>query len=302
MKHFSSNILMISPDKFRSNELTLDDNVFQSNELNNNNNITKNALLELEELKKKKKKKGINIYSFIDDSKYDTPDAVFPNNWISFHKKNNVIIHSMFANNRRFEKMSNTLLKLSDKGIDLNVIHDYSSYEKDNKFLEGTGSLVLDRKLKIAYCSLSMRSNEELFNKFCTDMNYRPLMFNAAYKSKPIYHTNVLMSICNNFSIICLESISDNNEKQNVIKSLENSNLDIIDITLDQMNLYLGNCIQLINSDLNPYLVMSTSAFRSIKKDQLSRIINYTDIIHSDLKVIENNGGGSARCMIAEIF
>ena len=301
MKHFSSNILMISPDKFRSNELTLDDNVFQSNELSNNN-ITKNALVEFEELKNKIEKKGINIYSFIDDSKYDTPDAVFPNNWISFHKKNNVIIHSMFANNRRFEKMSNTLLKLSDEGINLNVIYDYSSYEKDNKFLEGTGSLVLDRKLKIAYCSLSMRSNEELFNKFCIDMNYRPLMFNAAHKSKPIYHTNVLMSICNNFSLICLESIADNNEKQNVIKSLENSNLDIIDITLDQMNSYLGNCIQLINSDLNPYLVMSTSAFRSIKKDQLSRIINYTDIIHSDLKVIENNGGGSARCMIAEIF
>ena len=138
--------------------------------------------------------------------------------------------------------------------------------------------------------------------KFCNDLNYSPVLFNSIYESKPIYHTNVLMSICNNFSIICLESIKNQDEKHNLIKSLEDSELEIIDISYDQMSSYLGNCIQLVDKDLNPILIMSTSAFNSIKPDQLSRILKHTEIIHSDIKTIENYGGGSARCMIAEIF
>ena len=188
------------------------------------------------------------------------------------------------------------------KGINIEIIHDYSSYENQNKFLEGTGSVVLNRKNNIAYCALSNRSNKELFMKFCNDLNYSPVLFNSIYESKPIYHTNVLMSICNNFSIICLESVENQDEKNNLIRSLEDSELDIIDISYDQMRCYLGNCIQLVDKDLNPKLVMSTSAFKSIKSNQLSRILKHTEIIHSDIKTIENYGGGSARCMIAEIF
>ena len=162
--------------------------------------------------------------------------------------------------------------------------------------------MVLNRKNKIAYCALSNRSNEELFIKFCNDLNYSPVLFNSIYESKPIYHTNVLMSICNNFSMICLESIENQYEKQSIIKSLEDSELDIIDISYDQMCSYLGNCIQLVDKELSPKLVMSTSAFKSIKSNQLSRILKHTEIIHSDIKTIEKYGGGSARCMIAEIF
>ena len=208
----------------------------------------------------------------------------------------------MSALNRRFERKSSALKKLSDQGIKINIIKDYSHFEKDDKYLEGTGSIVLDRQNKFAYCSLSKRSDHDLLKIFCSEMNYKPVVFNSLYQSKPIYHTNVMMSICNNFSIICLDSIVDENQKKDVITNLKNSNLEIIDIKIDQMCSFLGNCIQLVDSKSNPLLVMSSRAYSSIKNSQLKIIEKHTDIIHSDIKTIEDNGGGSARCMIAEIF
>ena len=208
----------------------------------------------------------------------------------------------MFAPNRRLERESKILNKLSKSGIEIELINDYSVYENENKFLEGTGSIVLDRRSKTAYCSISKRSNLGLFKKFCLDMDYVPVTFNSSYQSKPIYHTNVMMSICNNFSVICLDSIDNKKERKNIIEKLSNSGLEIIDISLDQMTSFLGNCIQLINTDSSPILIMSSKAFNSISKSQLKKIESHSEIIHSDIKTIENNGGGSARCMIAEIF
>tara|TARA_B100001057_G_scaffold444520_1_gene481513 strand:- start:33727 stop:34632 length:906 start_codon:yes stop_codon:yes gene_type:complete len=301
MDHLSSKILMISPVKFRNNEHTLSDNVFQSIE-NKTDKIQFNALKEFDKLRNVISKSGINVFSFNDDSDFDTPDAVFPNNWISFHNSNKAILYPMYAPNRRFERESNLLNKLSGCGIDIKLIKDYSIHENENKFLEGTGSIVLDRKSKKAYCSLSKRSNLELFKIFCKDMGYLPIVFNSSYQSKPIYHTNVMMSICNNFAIVCLETIINKKEKENIIKNLYDSGLEIINISLDQMTSFLGNCIQLTNSKFSPILVMSSRAFKSISRSQLKLIENHTDIIHSDIKTIEDNGGGSARCMIAEIF
>jgi hypothetical protein len=301
MKHFTSRILMISPNKFRSNELTLSDNSFQSKQVENIS-ISGNAISEFEKLKEAILKKGISVHALSDDSEFDTPDAVFPNNWISFHNPNKAILYPMYALNRRFERKSSALKKLSDQGIEIEIIKDYSHFENDDKFLEGTGSIVLDRKNKIAYCSLSKRSNHDLLKIFCLEMNYKPVVFNSIYQSKPIYHTNVMMSICNNFSVICLESIKDEKQRKDVITNLKDSNLDIIDINTDQMCSFFGNCIQLIDSKSNPLLVMSSRAYNSINSSQLKIIEKYTDIIHSDIKTIEDNGGGSARCMIAEIF
>ena len=301
MSHFSSKILMISPDKFRNNEHTLLDNVFQSKKTNQNQ-IEHLAIKEFNRLRELISNSGIEVFSFDDDSKFDTPDAVFPNNWISFHYYHKAILYPMFAPNRRFERESKILDKLSVSGIEIEIINDYSLYENENRFLEGTGSIVLDRKSKKAYCSLSGRSDLSLFKKFCSDMNYIPVFFNSSHESKPIYHTNVMMSICNNFTIICLDSIRDKNERNNIIENLNNSGLEIIDISINQMTSFLGNCIQLINSDQSPVLIMSSRAFNSITKSQIKRIESHTEIIHSDIKTIENNGGGSARCMIAEIF
>ena len=292
---------MISPDKFRNNEHTLLDNVFQSKKTNQNQ-IEHLAIKEFNRLRELISNSGIEVFSFDDDSKFDTPDAVFPNNWISFHHYHKAILYPMFAPNRRFERESKILDKLSVSGIEIEIINDYSLYENENRFLEGTGSIVLDRKSKKAYCSLSGRSDLSLFKKFCSDMNYIPVVFNSSHESKPIYHTNVMMSICNNFTIICLDSIRDKNERNNVIENLNNSGLEIIDISINQMTSFLGNCIQLINSDQSPVLIMSSRAFNSITKSQIKRIESHTEIIHSDIKTIEDNGGGSARCMIAEIF
>ena len=235
MKYFTSRILMISPNKFRNNELTIADNSFQSKQVNNTS-ISDNAISEFERLKETILKKDISIHALDDDSEFDTPDAVFPNNWISFHKSHKAVLYPMYASNRRLERKSSTLEKLSNQGLNIEIIKDYSHFENDNKFLEGTGSIVLDRKNKFAYCSLSSRSNNELLQLFCSEMNYTPIVFNSTYQSKPIYHTNVMMCIANNYSIICLDSIDSEIDKQIVLKSLKDDNKEIIEISEIQLN------------------------------------------------------------------
>ena len=302
MNHFSSHILMVYPKNFRSNVLTIDDNTFQNSSSNLSNNEIKNkAVAEFELLNNKIQSQGIKVTVFKDSRNVDTPDAVFPNNWISFHKDNKAITYPMFAENRRLERTPLVIECLNNYGKNISINYDYSNFENDNLFLEGTGSLVLDRLNKIAYCSLSQRSNEELVNRFCIDMGYNPVVFKSYHQNKPIYHTNVLLSICNKFSVVCLESIIDKKERLHVVDSLKSSGLEIIDIDINQMSSFGANCIQL-NGNKGPVLVMSSKAYSSFTNNQLDIIQKNTQIIHSSLENIENNSGGSARCMIAEVF
>ena len=302
MNHFSSHILMVYPKNFRSNVLTIDDNTFQKSSSNLSNNEIKNkAVEEFELLYNKIQSQGIKVTVFKDSRNVDTPDAVFPNNWISFHKDNKAITYPMFAKNRRLERTPLVIECLNNYGKNISINYDYSNFENDNLFLEGTGSLVLDRLNKIAYCSLSQRSNEELVNRFCIDMGYNPVVFKSYHQNKPIYHTNVLLSICNKFSVVCLESIIDKKERLSVKDSLISSGLEIIDIDINQMSSFGANCIQL-NGNKGPVLVMSSKAYSSFTNNQLDIIQKNTQIIHSSLENIENNSGGSARCMIAEVF
>ena len=302
MNHFSSHILMVYPKNFRSNVLTIDDNTFQNSSSNLSNNEIKNkAVEEFELLYNKIQSQGIKVTVFKDSRNVDTPDAVFPNNWISFHKDNKAITYPMFAKNRRLERTPLVIECLNNYGKNISIDYDYSNFENDNLFLEGTGSLVLDRLNKIAYCSLSQRSNEELVNRFCIDMGYNPVVFKSYHQNKPIYHTNVLLSICNKFSVVCLESIINKKERQSVTDSLISSGLKIIDIDINQMSSFGANCIQL-NGNKGPVLVMSSKAYSSFTNNQLDIIQKNTQIIHSSLENIENNSGGSARCMIAEVF
>ena len=302
MNHFSSHILMVYPKNFRSNVLTIDDNTFQKSSSNLSNNEIKNkAVEEFELLYNKIQSQGIKVTVFKDSRNVDTPDAVFPNNWISFHKDNKAITYPMFAENRRLERTPLVIECLNNYGKNISIDYDYSNFENDNLFLEGTGSLVLDRLNKIAYCSLSQRSNEELVNRFCIDMGYNPVVFKSYHQNKPIYHTNVLLSICNKFSVVCLESIINKKERQSVTDSLISSGLEIIDIDINQMSSFGANCIQL-NGNKGPVLVMSSKAYSSFTNNQLDIIQKNTQIIHSSLENIENNSGGSARCMIAEVF
>ena len=293
---------MVYPKNFRSNELTLGDNTFQKNNSNlSNNEIKDKALVEFELLQNKIESQGVKVTIFKDNRDVDTPDAVFPNNWISFHENNKAITYPMFAKNRRLERTDLAIECLNNHGKNISIGYDYSNFENNGMFLEGTGSLVLDRLNKIAYCSLSKRSSEELVNRFCIDMGYNPILFKSYHLDKPIYHTNVVLSICNKFSIVCLESIIDQDERYAVTDSLKSSGLEIIDISISQMSSFGANCIQL-NGSNGPILVMSTSAYNSFKDNQLERIQKKTEIIHSSLENIENNSGGSARCMIAEVF
>ena len=212
---------MVYPKNFRSNELTLEDNTFQMNASNlSSNEVKDKAVEEFELLHNKIQSQGVKVTIFKDNRDVDTPDAVFPNNWISFHKDNKAIIYPMFAKNRRLERTELAIECLNNHGKNISIGYDYSNFESNKMFLEGTGSLVLDRLNKIAYCSLSQRSNEELVNRFCIDMGYNSVFFKSYHLDKPIYHTNVVLSICNKFSIVCLESIIDKKERQSVIDSL----------------------------------------------------------------------------------
>ncbi len=302
MNHFSSHILMIYPKNFRSNELTIDDNTFQNSGSNLSHEEIKNkAVEEFELLHDKIQSQGVKITVFNDSRDIDTPDAVFPNNWISFHKNNKAITYPMYARNRRLERTQLAIECLNKDDKDISIEHDYSNFENDNMFLEGTGSLVLDRLNKLAYCTLSQRSNEELVNRFCIDMGYNPVVFKSYHLDKPIYHTNVVLSICNKFSVVCLESIIDKKERLHVVDSLKSSGLEIIDIDINQMSSFGANCIQL-NGKSGPVLVMSSKAYNSFEKNQLEIIQKNTQIIYSSLENIESHSGGSARCMIAEVF
>ena len=293
---------MVYPKNFRSNELTINDNTFQNSSSNLSDNEIKNiALEEFELLYNKIESQGIKVTVFKDSRNVDTPDAVFPNNWISFHNDNKAITYPMFAENRRLERTDLVIECLRDHGKNISIEYDYSNFENDNMFLEGTGSLVLDRLNKIAYCSLSQRSNEELVNRFCKDMGYNPVCFKSYHQNKPIYHTNVVLSICNKFSIVCLQSIIDKKERLSVADSLKSSGLEIIDIDINQMSSFGANCIQL-NGNKGPVLVMSSKSYNSFTNNQLGIIQKNTEVIHSSLENIENNSGGSARCMIAEVF
>jgi len=293
---------MVYPKNFRSNELTLEDNTFQMNASNlSSNEVKDKAVEEFELLHNKIQSEGVKVTIFKDNRDVDTPDAVFPNNWISFHKDNKAIIYPMFAKNRRLERTELAIECLNNHGKNISIGYDYSNFESNKMFLEGTGSLVLDRLNKIAYCSLSQRSNEELVNRFCIDMGYNSVFFKSYHLDKPIYHTNVVLSICNKFSIVCIESIIDKKERQSVIDSLISTGLEIIDISISQMSSFGANCIQL-NGKSGPVLVMSSRAFNSFEDNQLDIIQKNTQIIHSSLENIENNSGGSARCMIAEVF
>lgn len=243
----------------------------------------------------------------VDDTKeFDTPDSIFPNNWISFHKNGTIALYPMFAENRRFERKESVVEAIEEKGFSIKHVVDYTEAEQENLFLEGTGSIILDREYQKAYCALSPRADEQLFIEFCEDFDFFPVIFSAYQtvnqKREKIYHTNVMMCIGSTFAVICLDSIDDKKERKNVINHLKKDNKDIIEITEDQVNQFAGNMLQLLGKNNTPFLIMSQSAFDSLRADQLSKLEKHTKIISSSLQTIEACGGGSARCMMAEIF
>jgi hypothetical protein len=306
MKQITNSILMIRPVNFRMNEQTAVNNYYQKPVKNENATINLKAQAEFDAFVAQLKKIGVHVIVVQDSEDPDTPDALFPNNWISFHEDGAVVLYPMFAENRRLERREDIFELLENEGFQIETIVDYTAAEKEQLFLEGTGSMVLDRVNKKAYCSLSPRANEELLIEFCEDFEYTPVIFTAYQSVKdkrmPIYHTNVMMALAEDFAVICLECIDDKQERKNVIQHLKADGKEIIAITETQVHHFAGNMIQVLGKDNKWYLVMSEAAYQSLTKTQLEAIKKYSEIVYSPLATIESCGGGSARCMMAEIF
>ena len=305
MEQTTNNILMIRPSNFNYNVQTAVNNYYQKDGIEIDL-VNENAQKEFDLLVDKLKSNGINVMVFDDDLQHDTPDSVFPNNWITFHSNGDVAVYPMFAINRRLERREDILSFVEDKGFKINNIVDYTSAEDEDHFLEGTGSLVLDRVNKKAYCSISERSSEDLLIEFCEDFQYTPVIFNSFQnydgKRLPIYHTNVMMCVADTFAIVCLDCIDNKDQRKNLVNHLTDDKKDIIQITEDQVENFSGNMLQLKDSKGNSILVMSDSAYKALSKDQIDKIEKYCKILSSAIPTIESCGGGSVRCMIAEVF
>ncbi|WP_299115263.1 citrulline utilization hydrolase CtlX [uncultured Winogradskyella sp.] len=306
MQQTTDTILMIRPVNFRMNEQTAVNNYFQEDMKIKNAEINAKAQEEFDAFVEKLSAVGINVIVEQDDKLMDTPDSIFPNNWVSFHSNGDVAKYPMFAENRRRERRDEVFIRLEEEGFKIENIVDYTSAEHEGVFLEGTGSILMDRVNRKAYCALSPRADEDLFIEFCEDFEYTPVIFTANQtvdgKRLAIYHTNVMMCLAENFAVICLDAIDDKKERKNIVKHLKQDGKEVISITETQMHQFAGNMLQLQGHKNQRYLVMSEAAHKSLTKDQINRIEKYCPILSSSLDTIETCGGGSARCMMAEVF
>ncbi len=296
-------VLMIEPAAFGFNAETAQNNYFQIN--SENAETQTKALQEFNNFVEKLRSKGINVITMKDTLEPHTPDSIFPNNWISMHQDGTVVLYPMCAVNRRWERR-NDILEILKRNFSVKEIIDFSAPENDGKFLEGTGSMIFDHDNKLAYGSVSLRLDEQLFREFCEKFGFTPVVFHSYQTANnerlPIYHTNVMMCVADQFVVICLDCIDDETERVNVVNAIVNSRKEIIEISESQMQRFAGNMLQLQNPEGKKFLVMSLSAYQSLTPEQISNIEKYSEIIYSDLETIETNGGGSARCMLAEVF
>ena len=306
MQQITNTILMIRPVAFRLNEETAINNYFQEESDLNSADINASAQKEFDGLVEKLRSVGVHVIVENDVLENDTPDSIFPNNWVSFHRSGIVGLYPMFAENRRRERREEIMDRLEEEGFFIKGFMDYSTAEEEGVFLEGTGSILMDRVNQKAYCALSPRAHEEIFIEFCEDFECDPIIFTANQtvdgERLPIYHTNVMMALAENFAVICLDAIDDKSERKNVIRHLKESGKEILSITEEQMHQFAGNMLQVKGANDKKYMVMSLAALKSLRPDQINLIEKYCDILSSDLTIIETCGGGSARCMMAEVF
>ncbi len=296
----TSTILMIRPVNFGFNEQTAGSNAFQIRNAEQQQ-VQDKALNEFDNLVKVLQKNGVEVIVIDDTPEPHTPDSIFPNNWVSFHQDGNVFLYPMMAENRRLERREDIIMQLEDEFAIRHII-DLSRFEHEGKFLEGTGSMVLDRENKIAYACLSPRTDKEVLDLFCSQSGYTAVLFHAVDQNgMDIYHTNVLMCIGSSFAVICLDSIKDETEKQSVLSSFKSTQKQVIAISFDQMNHFAGNMLEVHDQLGESLLVMSKSAWDSLTYEQKAILSSFSKPVYADISTIENNGGGSARCMIAEV-
>ncbi len=299
----SSLVFMVDPAAFSMNLETAKTNAFQKKSDKIESEIQNQALLEFQSVVKMLQDVGVRVHVLKDQKERNTPDSIFPNNWVSFHQDGSVYLYPMCAPNRRRERELAIVLEIVDQHhLSLHQIIDMSFEEYYNRYLEGTGSIVFDHQNKLAYACRSERMHEDILNRVCELLGYRPIAFSAQDdRGKAIYHTNVLMAMGNDFVVICLRSITDVFERDEVLASLVRTGKEVIDISYDQMNHFCGNAIELSGQDGNRVLAMSTSAYENFTESQRQCLAKHANLIHTPTPMIEQCGGGSVRCMICEV-
>jgi hypothetical protein len=296
----TSHLLMIKPVAFDFNAETAVNNAFQQQ--GSNQNAQQKAENEFDTFVQKLAAAGVDVTVVKDTPVPHTPDSIFPNNWISFHQDGTIVLYPMYAVNRRAERKQHVLDTICAK-FKLNNTIDLSAHENNNFFLEGTGSMVLDREKKIAYACLSPRTDKKILEEWCKQMDYTPCSFYSVDESGgEIYHTNVMMCVADKYVVICLDSIHNSSERKMVEDTITKNGKQIIEIAYAQMNRFAGNMLQVQNAKGEKILVMSSQAYTSLTPAQVKQLESFNRILHSDLTTIETNGGGSARCMMAEVF
>ncbi|SMO51158.1 hypothetical protein SAMN06265379_102121 [Saccharicrinis carchari] len=302
MKQSTSHILMVRPARFNYNAQTAESNAFQNKVDLSAKLVHDKAVLEFDHFAEQLKARGVNLTIVEDTLEPTKPDAVFPNNWASFHADGTVILYPVAAPNRRLEKRPEILEQIKEDFVVSKVI-DLSKYENEEKYLEGTGSVVYDHINKIAYAGLSLRTHKEVVHALCKIIDYTPVIFTATDEfGQEIYHTNVMMCVSEHFAVVCLQSIKNKEERDTVIKSLEQSGHEIIEVSLEQVVHFAGNMLSVLTQDGSELLVMSESAFNALSDTQRQTLENFCEPFPLPINTIETVGGGSARCMMAEIF
>lgn len=291
---------MIRPVHFGFNAQTAVNNAFQVEGADTA--AQEKAQMEFDNFVTLLRSNDIDVTVIDDSPEPHTPDSIFPNNWISFHSNGIICLYPMFAENRRQERKPAVIEQLKQK-FNITDTIDFTGYEKDQLYLEGTGSMVLDRDHKIAYACLSPRTNKLVLDDFCKQMGYRPVLFTAVdYNAKDIYHTNVMMCVADRYVVVCLDSLPYHAEFQMMQETIGKTGKELVNISLEQMGQFAGNMLQVQNRSGEKLLVMSSQAYASLRPEQIEKLEGYNRILHAPLTTIETNGGGSARCMLAEIF
>lgn len=299
----TNNILMIRPANFGFNSETAANNAFQSeNKEESSSTIAKKAQLEFDNMVEILRSKGVNIYVIEDTKSPSKPDAVFPNNWVSFHVNGAVITYPMFAKNRRIERREDVIDKIGES-FTVKRRYTFEHYEENEMYLEGTGSMLFDRDNKIVYACLSHRTDARLIDKFCVLVEYNRVVFHSVDRNEqPIYHTNVMMALGEDFAVLCKESIKSPEELKELEEVLDQTGKEILDISYKQLESFAGNMLQVRNDSGQTFLVMSQSAYDSLTNTQIEFLAGKTELVPIDIETIEFYGGGSVRCMMAEIF
>lgn len=293
-----SSILMVRPASFGFNSQTAASNAFQSSAVHS---TQQKALSEFDAMVEKLKANNINVIVVQDEPEPPKPDAIFPNNWISFHHDGAVVLYPMLAENRQWERRNGVLEVIKTK-FQVKRTLDFTAHEKHGRYLEGTGSMVIDYVNQIAYASRSARTDDLVLHEACRVLQLKPLLFDAFdAQGKPIYHTNVVMAIGSKFCVICLDAIPEPDQDK-LLESFEQTNHKVIAISFDQMNRFSGNMMEVQTREGKPMVLLSQQAFDSLLPGQANAIARYAELLPLPIPTIETVGGGSVRCMVAGVF